>query len=128
MREIIIVYKMKKYKIETLLNLVINIGISFPLYFRIMSFRLSHFKKVIMYYFERFAFQKRWNCREMGNTARVTVTKAQPFIAAIVIRRKNIEWNKIAINTKHQTIRGKHKHISRRQSGAREIGTLQIPK
>jgi len=97
----------------------------------ILESRLStvSFQKSNTILFRAFqAFQKRWNCREMGNSARVIVTKTQRLVATIVIRRRNIEWNKIAINAKHQTIRRRNKHISRRQSGAREIGAPRIPK
>lgn len=44
------------------------------------------------------------------------------------IVRENIERNKTAINAQHQTIRERNKHISRRQSGARESGAPRIPK
>jgi len=64
------------------------------------------------------------NCRGMDDSARVIMTKAQNPVAAGVIRRRNIERNKRAINAKHQTTLERRylASVGRARARAREIG------
>lgn len=110
-RQIILAYiKRKIYNLNAIIKSFSIIATYFFHY--ILKLYLSYFfEEVILCYFGHLkysqTFQKRRYCREMGNSARVIVTKAQRLdeVAMIAIRRKNIERNKTAINAKQQTIR-----------------------